>query len=295
MAILAAGALVGVGVVLVVRGLWPLRPTDEELERLLGPVRAPEPALPTAGRNPRLGTLARQATTALGFDPGRRLAADLEVAGRTPEAHASRQLIAGAWLACLAIGGFTALRAVGVSVPSPLLLIAVLLAAGSGPLLATLVLRAEAAERREELRRDLALFLDLMVLVLAAGSGVETALATAAEGGEGWAWDQLREALRPVRVTAEPPWEALGRLGQRVGVVELEELAGAVALAVGSGGRMRESLAARAEALRARELARAQADAAAATERMTFPVVALAVGFLVVLGYPAVARVLASF
>jgi Flp pilus assembly protein TadB len=195
----------------------------------------------------------------------------------------------------LAIGCFTALHAAGVAAPGAVVAIATLLAAGSGPLLADAVLRAEASERREELRSDLALFLDLMVLVLAAGAGVETALTTAAAAGDGWAWEQLREALRPVRVTAEPPWEALGRLGQRIGVLELEELAGAVALAVGSGGRMRESLAARAEGLRARELARAQAEAAAATERMTFPVVALAVGFLVVLGYPAVARVLAGF
>lgn len=33
----------------------------------------------------------------------------------------------------------------------------------------------------------------------------------------------------------------------------------------------------------------------AASERMTFPVVALAVGFLVLIGYPALARVLAGF
>ena len=80
-----------------------------------------------------------------------------------------------------------------------------------------------------------------------------------------------------------------------MGVVEIEEFGAAVALASSSGSRLRESLASRSEALRARELARVQAQAASATERMTFPVVSLAVGFLVVLGFPALTRVLAGF
>jgi len=154
--------------------------------------------------------------------------------------------------------------------------------------------RSEASDRRGELRRTLATFLELAGLTLAAGAGVESALLTAAGAGDGWAWDRIREALRPSQVTGASPWEGLGRLGEELAVVELVELASAVALAMTSGGRLRETLAARAASQRSRELAREQARAASATERMTFPVVAMALGFLVLIGFPAVARVLGA-
>jgi Flp pilus assembly protein TadB len=231
----------------------------------------------------------------VGLDPARRCTADLAITGRSAEDHAARALLAGTWLAALVLLVGSTLGTAGARLHADAVLAAAVVAFLAGPVIAEVALRSEANGRREDLRVDLGSFAELMVLLLAAGSGVEGALAHAAEAGDDWTWLHLRDALRAARLTRRSPAEALCSLGRQLGVTELEELGAAVDLAASSGTRLRASLTARAEALRARELARTQAQAASATERMTFPVVALALGFLVVLGYPALSKVLTSF
>jgi tight adherence protein C len=226
------------------------------------------------------------------WTPSRRQSADLAVTSRRLEDHAARSVLAGIWLAALTVAITVGVGIGGVTVPAPA---AALTATLAGPLVAAAVLRAEATERRQEFLVDLAAYADLVVLLLAAGSGVEGALVAADDAGDDWTWRALHEALRNARLTRQTPAEGLTGLGRRLAIVELEELAAAVALASSSGARLRESLAARADTLRARDLARVQAQAASATERMTFPVVALAVGFLVVVGFPAITRVVSGF
>ena len=111
---------------------------------------------------------------------------------------------------------------------------------------------------------------------------------------QGWAFGQLRRALEEARLTRTPPWGPLGRLGQALGVDELSELAASVALAGAEGARVRASLAAKATSIRSHALADAQADAEAMSERMSLPVVVLFAGFLLFVGYPALAHVLAG-
>jgi tight adherence protein C len=71
-------------------------------------------------------------------------------------------------------------------------------------------------------------------------------------------------------------------------VAELEELAASVALAGAQGARIRRSLAAKADALRAHQVAECETSAEAATERMTIPIAVLLFGFLTFIAYPAV-------
>ena len=59
-------------------------------------------------------------------------------------------------------------------------------------------------------------------------------------------------------------------------------------------GGVRSSLAARAAALRSRQLAQVEALAQSASERMGVPTVALFLAFLVLIGYPAVANLAGS-
>ena len=134
--------------------------------------------------------------------------------------------------------------------------------------------------------------IDLVVIVLAAGGGVNSALTLASRSGDSWAFEQLRTALAASQISRQTPWEALGQLGAELDVRELEELAASVALAGTEGARVRESLVAKAASLRVHELARAEADAGATTEHMSFPVALLALGFFLLIGYPAVAAVL---
>jgi hypothetical protein len=58
---------------------------------------------------------------------------------------------------------------------------------------------------------------------------------------------------------------------------------------------MTASLVAKAESMRAKQLADIEARANAATERMGMPMVVLFLGFLVLLGYPAMQMISAGF
>lgn len=149
-------------------------------------------------------------------------------------------------------------------------------------------LRSEAEERRKAFKQALGSFLDLVVISLAGGSGVESALRDAAGVGRGWAFAQLRNALEVTALTGETPWAALARLGEEVGVTELVELSATVSLAGTEGARVRDSLAVKAASLRDHALAEAEAEAQSTTEKMALPVVLLFLGFLILIGYPAV-------
>lgn len=149
-------------------------------------------------------------------------------------------------------------------------------------------LRSETEERRKAFKQALGSFLDLVVISLAGGTGVESALRDAAGVGRGWAFAQLRNALEVTALTGETPWAALARLGEEVGVTELVELSATVSLAGTEGARVRDSLAVKAGSLRDHALAEAEAEAQSTTEKMALPVVLLFLGFLILIGYPAV-------
>jgi Flp pilus assembly protein TadB len=167
-----------------------------------------------------------------------------------------------------------------------------LLLASAGFLAPALSVRTEAARRRRDFRHALGAFLDLVVIGLAGGAGVDAALSDAAATGTGWAFTQIRQAIESARLTRVAAWVTLGRLGRELAIDELTELSDSVCLAGTEGARIRASLEAKAAALRARQLNDAEGRAAAATERMGMPVVLLFTGFLIFVGYPAIAQVM---
>jgi Flp pilus assembly protein TadB len=176
----------------------------------------------------------------------------------------------------------------GIRVP-PLAAIAT---AAAGFLVPDHRVRKLAARRRRDFRHALSAFLDLVVISLAGGAGVDSALTGAAGTGHGWAFSQLDRALTAARLTRTTPWNALRQLGRDLDIPELAELAASVALAGTEGATIRKSLQAKANALRARQLTDAESDASADTERMSLPVMALFLGFLCWITYPAMTQVL---
>ena len=149
-----------------------------------------------------------------------------------------------------------------------------------------LAVRSEAVKHRAAFRDALSSFLDLVVIGLAAGSGVDQALDEAAQVGSGPAYAELRYALTEARLARVAPWDILAALGRRIGLPELQQLAATVGLAGTEGAKVRASLRSRALALRDRQLTAAEGEANAATERMSLPIVALFAGFLIFLGLP---------
>jgi Flp pilus assembly protein TadB len=150
----------------------------------------------------------------------------------------------------------------------------------------------DAAEKRQKaFRHALSSYLDLVNVIIAGGGGIQTALYTAAEAGDGWAFASIRRALDRARLTGRSPWDTFTDLARDLDVPELAELAASVALAGSHGARIRASLAAKADTMRGHQVAETEAAAEAATERMTIPVAVLLFGFLLFVAYPAVQQI----
>jgi tight adherence protein C len=165
----------------------------------------------------------------------------------------------------------------------------------SGAALPFLFLTSESKRSRRAARRSVGIFLDLVVLCLAGGMGIEGALHAASQVGDDAVTAHLNRALMLARDAGQTPWDALAGVGSYLGLQELAELAAAVGLAGSHGARIRSTLAAKAESIRKHALADAEAAANSVTERLFLPGVLLLIGFLLFIGYPAVARITTGF
>lgn len=285
---LAWGALIGLGIFLLTRGLFPPPPDiAADLADLHRP-RWQRGAVHTP--------IVERIATALMRFPGvdsQSLERDLAVVGRTPQRHALEKLtllVLGAGLPLLAA---VVMGIADAGLPTGVVTLAACIGAAVGWWYGDIDLRSDAQARRRDFRHALGVYLDLVNVLLAGGAGIESALDDAAQVGEGWAFLQLRDALATARLNRESPWVTFDRLAERLGVPALTELSSSVALAGDSGARIRASLAAKALSMRDHELAQTQAEAEAASERMSLPLVAMATGFILLIGYPAISQVLA--
>lgn len=291
--VLLLGAGTGLGLWLIVVGLFPRPP------RLAKALAAPYglTPLPTDEVEQGQGWAARWGRPAVKWLrrvglPTASTRRDLATLDKPAEVHLAEQATAAVFglllppvlATLLAFGGVHA--GLGLSVGASLVL------GVAGFMAPELSVRSEAAKYRAAFRDALSSFLDLVVISLAAGSGVDQALDEAAKVGSGPAYVELRYALAEARLARVPPWDILAILGRRVAVPELVQLAATVGLAGTEGAKVRASLRSRAVSMRERRLTDAEGEANAATERMALPIVALFAGFLIFLGYPALAAVL---
>ncbi|MFE0514201.1 type II secretion system F family protein [Streptomyces sp. NPDC058964] len=154
-----------------------------------------------------------------------------------------------------------------------------------------LEVRRDAADKRRDLRRVIGAYLDLVSMSLAGGRGLPEALMAAAEVSDGWANQRIRNALSDARITGVSQWQALGALGEELGVEELKDLSASLALVADDGAKVRESLASRAETMRHRELSEIEGSAGEKSQSMLVAQLLLCAGFLVFLIFPAAMRV----
>jgi tight adherence protein C len=293
---LGLGAGLGIGLWALVVGLFPPRPAlGAVLARAsaLSPALLPAPLLSVSdpGWVARLGRPFVGPLQALGL-PRAGLLRDLAVVGRPASVYLAQQ--AGCGVAGLLVPVLAQLLlsvgdlSLGITPP----LIAALGFVTLGFWLPHLRVRAEATRLRVGFRHALSAYLDLVGITLAGGAGVDSALRDSVAVGDGWAFAQIRRALDAARLTRITPWATLRQLGDELGVSELAELAASVSLAGTEGAKVRVSLAAKAAALRTHQITDAEADAQAATERMSLPVMVLFLGFLIFIGFPALTQVL---
>ena len=299
MSVVLLGALVGLGALGVVYGL---RSTEPSLEALSRAMSRPPPVNPVAppdrGAIAGLGrwVVARTDVDALalrrGWSPVR---SGLAVTARTWEDLASETIVSDTVTLFAPPMLWLAAEWAGIDLPLGVPVTLALVVVPLGVALPVVSLLRAARLRRVHVRIVLATFLDLVVMGLAGGVGVEGALHSASQASSDWALRRMARSLSKARDAGQSPWVALGLLGAELGVEELVELSSTLQLAGTEGARVRQSLSARAAALRRHEQADAESAANAVTERLFLPGALLLVGFLLFVGYPAFSRIIGGF
>jgi tight adherence protein C len=290
-AALLAGML-GAGVWLIARALAPsprpLRTLADELvtPRVAGATRA------VTGTGVRRWW--RSLATRLSAGTSARLSADLAVLERDPARHMLDKLGYAVLFLALAVVPALVFPLLDVGVPVLTTLVGALLFAAAGWWYPDVEVRTRAATVRRSWAQVLTVYVDIVGISLAGGAGVEDALMVAAQAGSGPQFARLNAALRAAQTRRRKLWEALDELGTQADILPLRELASAVDLAAESGSRIRETLLAKANAMRVRQLTEAEADAQKASETMGIAPALMAIAAVILIGYPALARFLAG-
>jgi len=240
----------------------------------------------------RLGARVREQMEARGISLPVGVRADLSMVGRSLETHLAASIV-GAVVGFFVPLVISALLAAVLGSTFGLVPLWVgLVGALVGGLLPTSRVKSAAENRRRDFRHVVSSFLDLVAMNLSGGRGVPEALQTAAAISDSWAMLRIRNSLQTARLQGVTPWAALGELGDDLRVDELRDLASALGLVAEDGAKVRDSLYARSESMRQRELADSEGRAQAQSQSMLVAQLLLCVGFLIFLTYPAVARVL---
>ncbi len=288
-----AGAIVGLGIILVIRDLARADPRLADAVERLQPQR---PAILDVGDSADVGLTER-----LGRSVNRRFGTTLVSAARR------RDLALLGQSASTFLGEKVLLAFVGLVFPPTLALATTLiglaqpwqLPAAAGLVfaavfynLADLTVRAKANASRQAFARAVGAYIELVALERLAGAGTTQALERAATISENWAFVRIRQELLRARLSGVTPWQALSELAGELGVPELAELADVMRLAGEQGAHVYEALRARGRSLRVKLLTDEQARANATSESLSVPVAALAVVFVALLATPAALRIL---
>jgi hypothetical protein len=292
---LAAGALIGLGVVLLVARVMSAEPDLDDALARLAPARGRAGALAataaTTGKE-RAGVWAIKALPPIVWvrTPTRELALL-----RIPLARFYGDKLTFALLGLLAppVLAFF-FRMIGLGLP-----VAIPAAASLGLAVVMFFLpnynAADDAKRaRLEFTRALGAYVDLVALERLNGSGVRQAMEAAAAVGDSWVFTRLSEELTRSRWSGLPPWDALHTLADELGLPELDDFADIMRLSGQEGASVYTHLRARSAAMRTAMLNDEITQANDVGERMTIPGSLLGVIFMALLVAPALLRMFAS-
>lgn len=278
-----AGGLFALGVLVLIQGVFPKR--DSLKKRLAAFNEHDAGVLVSVDETSVVEDLAVTLLETVKGDDMDELRSHLAVLDQPLKHYAMEKAKAGVFAAILV--GFMAML-FGIAGGGAGLFILAVVGAVIGYQLPDLELKKKADARRVEFTRALTAFVTLLGSSISGGGGITTAMSDAAGMGEGWVFVKIRNALDEAALSGTSPWSALDKLGRELRVPALTELAGSLTLAGNSGARITETLHARAESSREKELAEIRSDAEAKSSSLGMPVGLMLVGWAIFMAYPAV-------
>lgn len=283
-----ASLLAVVGVWLVVSGWRQPRPSvAHAIAHLRRAGTRPGAAAP---RDPiaRLGALVETSDAVPVRTLTARWARPLRLIGRPVELHLGMLALAalgGLVVPALVLGLLQLAGVVSIAawVPAVLSVAAALLL----PVLVHSDAMARSADVAIDLRHQLGAYLDMVTMLLAGNSGYEGALDQAARAGDGLLFRELRRRMREVATTGHSLVGALELVADDYGIVELEQVAATATLSAAEGAPVARSLSAKCSTLRSTLAAEQEAAARVRTDKVTPPLVGMALLFMALIIYPA--------
>jgi Flp pilus assembly protein TadB len=284
---LTFGAVVGMGLWLIVLAIVPSR---DSLATVIA--RLHRTAQLTAGDVHGLGgrLVARFGPDRFVHTAQRR--ADLAVLDRPVEVYAAQLATAAIIGAAVPVIAVAVAAALGIGVGLIVPVWAVAIGATVAVALVVVNVKEQAEAERTALRHQLGAYLDVLAMLLTAAEADEQALSLAAHAGDGRLFRGLQRSYRDAAIAGRPLLTGMRRLGDQWGLIELTEIADAGSLAASDGAAVRRTLTAKARAMRATQLSAEETDARLRTNKLGLPQILLAVGFLVLIMYPAFAGLL---
>lgn len=156
-------------------------------------------------------------------------------------------------------------------------------------------LRVRARRRKAELRRAVNDFVQLLAVALTTNRSVEDAVAFAADAGDGFGFELLRQSIDTAQPMGLSVWDALGAMADTYDLDQLRGLATSLQRQAGVGVSVAATIRTEASAMRARQLAEITDRADKANANLSLPTMGMVFGMVLFLAYPVMQQISEAF
>ncbi len=171
----------------------------------------------------------------------------------------------------------------------------------AGPILAAvgwisvdIQVRRDAAAARQEFSRAVAIYLELVAAQRKRGNAAGESLMESANVGRSWVFVRIREELTRAQYAGVQPWDALSRFSKEISVPELNDVANIMRQSGEQGSPVYETLRQRGRSLRVQLLNDEQTKANKTTQMLAVPMTGLAGVFVGIIMTALLLNLLAS-
>ncbi len=155
--------------------------------------------------------------------------------------------------------------------------------------------RSRASRRRTELDRVVNDFVQLLAVALTTNRSVEDALTFAADAGDGFGFDLLRQTIDTAQPMGLTVWDALAAMADTYDLDQLRGLATSLQRQAGVGVSVATTIRTEAAAMRARQLADITDRADRANANLSLPTMGMVFGMVLFLAYPVMQQISDAF
>lgn len=155
--------------------------------------------------------------------------------------------------------------------------------------------RQRAARRRAELNRVVNDFVQLLAVALTTNRSVEDALTFAADAGEGFGFDLLRQTIDTAQPMGLSVWDALAAMADTYDLNQLRGLTTSLQRQASVGVSVASTIRTEAKAMRTRQLADITDRADKANANLSLPTMGMVFGMVLFLAYPVMTQISRAF